>query len=117
MGDLPKGGALQIDGRQASRGHVNSELPVAARVGAYPAELTDDGLKVYTGNPRYAQSPRTEAPSASNGWQKTQFVYDPKALRDLIVEQMPGPQDPRKLVLRAGRRLSIIVIEWQVVSP
>jgi hypothetical protein len=30
---------------------------------------------------------------------------------------MPGPQDPRKLVLRAGRRLSIIVIEWQVVSP
>jgi proteasome lid subunit RPN8/RPN11 len=117
MGDLPKGGALQIEGRQASRGYVNGELPVAARVGAYPAELTNDGLKVYTGNPRYAQSPRTEAPSASNGWQKTQFVYDPKALRDLIVEQMPGPQDPRKLVLRAGRRLSIIVIEWQVVSP
>lgn len=116
-GDLAKGAALQIDGRQSSRGSVNSELPALARVGAYPAELTNDGLKVYTGNPRYAQAPRTEPASAANGWQKTQYVYDPKALRDLIVEQMPGPQDPRKLVLRAGRRLSIIVIEWQVPTP
>jgi hypothetical protein len=116
-GDLPKGATLQIDGRQASRGFVNSELPASSRIGAYPAELTNDGLKVYTGNPRYAQAPRVEPASAANGWQKTQYVYDPKALRDLIVEQMPGQQDPRKLVLRAGRRLSVIVIEWQVPTP
>ncbi|MBL8175597.1 MAG: hypothetical protein JNK48_13070 [Bryobacterales bacterium] len=112
-GDLPKGAALEIGGRQASRGYVNSELPSLAQVGAYPAELTNDGLKVYTGNPRYAQSPRVEPPSAANGWQKTQYVYDPKAARDLIVEQMPSSQ-PGRLVLRAGRRLSVIVIDWQV---
>ncbi|MBL8221920.1 MAG: hypothetical protein JNL62_21970 [Bryobacterales bacterium] len=115
-GDLPKGASLQIDGRQASRGFVNSELPSLAQVGAYPAELTNDGLKVYTGNPRYAQAPRMEPASAANGWQKTQYVYDPKAARDLIVEQMPSAREPGKLVLRAGKRLSVIVIDWQVAA-
>lgn len=115
-GDLPKGAALEIDGKQASRGFLNSELPSLAQVGAYPAELTNDGLKVYTGNPRYAQAPRVEPASAANGWQKTQYVYDPKALRDLIVEQMPSARGPGKLVLRAGKRLSVIVIDWQVAA-
>lgn len=117
-GDISKGAALEIDGRKANRGFLNSELPEApVRVGAYPAELTADGLKIYTGNPRYAKAPRTEPASAANGWQKTQYVYDPKAFLDVIVEKMPAPQAPRKMTLRAGRRLSLIVIEWQVVDP
>jgi hypothetical protein len=116
-GDLPRDGVLTIDGRRASRGFVNGELPgFAVQVGAYPAELTNDGLKVFTGNPKYGASGRVEAASAINGWQKTQYMYDPKAMRDLIVEQMPGPQNYKQIVVRAGsKRLGLIVVEWQVV--
>src|SRR5262249_14193869 len=77
-GELARDAVLTIDGRKASKGSLSGELPSGdVRVGAYPAELTSDGLKILTGNPRYSQ-PRVEQPSAANGWQKTQYVYDPK---------------------------------------
>lgn len=117
-GELAREASLTIDGRKASKGSLNGELPGGAvRVGAYPAELTSDGLRILTGNPRYAQ-PRVEQPSAANGWQKTQYVYDPKAVRDLIVEQMPAKSNPKQLILRGGsRKISVIVIEWQLSTP
>jgi hypothetical protein len=115
-GALPKDAVLTIEGRKVSNGSVTGELPGTAVVaGAWPAMLTNDGIKVFTGNSKYASAPRTEPPGPANGWQKTQFVYDPKALRDLIVEQMPNAQDYKRMVIRAtGRRLSVIMIEWQV---
>jgi proteasome lid subunit RPN8/RPN11 len=116
-GDLPRNGVLTIDGRKASRGFVNGELPgIAVQVGAYPAELTNEGLKVFTGNPKFGAAGRVEDGSAANGWQKTKYMYDPKAMSDLIVEQMPGPQNYKQIVVRAGsKRLGLIVVEWQVV--
>ncbi|HUQ95501.1 MAG TPA: Mov34/MPN/PAD-1 family protein [Bryobacteraceae bacterium] len=115
-GDLPRDGVLTIEGRKPSRGAVNAELPgVAVRVGAYPAELSNDGLRVLTANARFGAG-KVEPPSAANGYTKTVYVYDPKSVRDLIVEQMPG-SDWKRIVLRAGgRRLSAIVIEWQVAT-
>ncbi len=117
-GELPRDGQLVIDGRKPSRGFVNGELPgVPVRLGAYPAELADGGIRVLTGNPAFSQ-PRVENPSAANAWNRTQYIYDPKGYRDLIVEQMPGGSDLKKLTLRAGgRKLSVIVIEWQVMAP
>lgn len=117
-GELPRDGQLVIDGRKPSRGFVNGELPgVPVRLGAYPAELADGGIRVLTGNPSFTQ-PKVESASAANAWNRTQYVYDPKGYRDLIVEQMPAGSDLKKLTLRAGgRKLSVIVIEWQVMAP
>jgi hypothetical protein len=117
-GELPRDGQLVIDGRKPSRGFVNGELPgVPVRIGAYPAELASDGIRVLTGNPAFTQ-PKVEAPAAGNAWNRTQYVYDPKAYRDVIVEQMPSGGDLKKLTLRAGgKKLSVIVIEWQVTAP
>ncbi|MBI3682286.1 MAG: hypothetical protein HY235_18055 [Acidobacteria bacterium] len=119
IGDLPRDAVLTIAGRKPSRGFVNSELPgVPVRVGAYAAEISDDGLRILTPNPKSAGQAKVEPPSAANGWTRTQYVYDARSARDVIVEQMPGPQDYRRVVLRAGpRKLSAIVIEWQVIQP
>jgi len=115
-GDLPKDGALTIEGRKASRGFVNGELPgLPVQVGAFPAELTNDGLRVFTSNPKYGAG-KVEQASQANGWQKTQYVYDPKAVRDLFVEQMPGPQNYKQMVIRGNKRLNLIVIDWQAVT-
>lgn len=118
-GDLPRNGVLTIDGRKASNGIVTGELPSGnVRIGAYPAELAGDVMKVFTANPRFGSQPRMDAPSAGNGWNKTLYTYDQRALRDLIVEQLPSSAAPRRLVLRAGaRNVSVILIEWQLVTP
>lgn len=116
-GELPKDTVLTIEGKKASTGFVSGELPpVPVRVGAYPAELQGNGIRVLTGNPKYGQ-PKQEAAGAANAWNATQYVYDPKSLRDVIVEQMPAPSNPRRMTLRAGgRKLHMIVIDWQVIA-
>jgi proteasome lid subunit RPN8/RPN11 len=118
-GDLGRNSVLTITGKKASTGFLIGELPGApVQVGAYPAELAGDGLRVLTPNPKLGSEPRVEPPGPSNGWNKTQYVYDPRALRDVTVEQKPGPENPTRLVLRAGsRKLSVIVIEWRVMEP
>lgn len=115
-GELPRNGVLRIEGRRPSMGVVNTELPgVPVRIGAYPAEYTDSGVKVFSPNPRLAPG-RTEPAGPANGYTPVHYVYDAKAVRDLIVEQMPAAGDWKRIVLRAGgRRLSAIVIEWQVI--
>jgi proteasome lid subunit RPN8/RPN11 len=115
-GELPRNGILTLDGGRASAGALIGQLPgVPVRISAYPATLSDRGLRVHTGNTSFTQ-PRLENPSASNAWNRTEYVYDPKVYRELIVEQVPSAAEPRRLALRAGgRNLSVIVIEWQVL--
>ncbi|MDX1982094.1 MAG: hypothetical protein SFV51_17610 [Bryobacteraceae bacterium] len=116
-GDLSRNGVLTIDGRSASNGTVTGELPgVAVRVGAYPAEFSGDMLKVYTPNPRYATQPRIDPPSAGNGWNRTQYLYDQRAARDVIVEQFPNGASKRMVVRAGARNVSVILIEWQVAG-
>lgn len=120
VGELAKGAELSIQGKKASRGSVLSgELPAGAlRVGAYPAELGAKSLRVYTANPAFATKPRTEPPSAANGWNMTEYVYDPKSLNQVIVERTPGSGSQSALTLRAGnKKVSVIVIEWQLANP
>ncbi|MCC6393056.1 MAG: hypothetical protein IT167_20825 [Bryobacterales bacterium] len=116
IGELPRDGVLRIEGRRPSTGAVNTELPgVPVHIGAYPAEYTNSGVKVFSPNPRLTAG-KTEPAGAANGYTPIHYVYDAKAVRDLIVEQMPGAGDWKRIVLRAGgRRLSAIVIEWQVI--
>ncbi|MBL8229292.1 MAG: hypothetical protein JNL98_12470 [Bryobacterales bacterium] len=120
VGDLPKGSELSIQGRKPSRGSILSgELPPGpVRIGAYPAELGNSNLRVFTTNPALAAKPRIEAPSVSNGWNTTEYVYDPKSVNQVIVERTPGTDTRSNLTLRAGsRKVSVIVIEWQVANP
>jgi len=116
IGELPRDGVLRLEGRRPSTGAVNTELPgVPVHIGAYPAEYTNSGVKVFSPNPRLAAG-KTEPAGAANGYTPIHYVYDAKAVRDLIVEQMPGAGDWKRIVLRAGgRKLSAIVIEWQVI--
>lgn len=120
VGDLPKGSELSIQGRKPSRGSILSgELPPGpVRIGAFAAELGNSNLRVFTSNPALAAKPRVEAPSASNGWNTTEYVYDPKSVNQVIVERTPGTDTRSSLTLRAGsRKVSVIVIEWQVANP
>jgi hypothetical protein len=116
IGELPRDGVLRIEGRRPSTGAVNTELPgVPVHIGAYPAEYTNSGVRVFSPNPRVSAG-KTEPAGPANGYTPIHFVYDAKAVRDLIVEQMPGAGDWKRIVLRAGgRKLSAIVIEWQVI--
>lgn len=120
VGTLPKGAELIIQGRKPSRGSlVGGELPAGpVRVGAYPAELGSNFLRVFTTNPALGVKPRVEGPSASNGWNTTEYVYDPKSVNQVIVEKTPASPGASALTLRAGsRKVSVIVIEWQIANP
>jgi hypothetical protein len=111
---------LSIQGRKPSRGSiVGGELPQGpVRVGAYAAELGSNTLRVFTANPAFAAKPRVEPPSAANGWNTTEYVYDPKSVNQVIVEKTPAANGSSGLTLRAGsRKVSVIVIEWQIANP
>lgn len=118
-GDLPRGAVLTIDGSRSSAGSLIGELPGApVQIGVYPAQMSEQGLKIFSANPALRRASRVEPPSASNGWNPTEWVYDEKAVRDVWVEEAPERGAPKRLVLRVGgRRLSMIVIEWRVIAP
>jgi hypothetical protein len=64
-GELARDASLVIEQGKPSRGFLNGKLPSGPiRVGAYPAELSGAGLRVFTANARAAAA---EAPAANNG--------------------------------------------------
>ncbi|MBM3734255.1 MAG: hypothetical protein FJW39_00580 [Acidobacteria bacterium] len=111
-GYLPPNTVLSIDGRRASIGTVNAVLPsVAARVAAYPAEITSGGLSIYTASPGRG----AEARSAQTGWMDATFVQDAARAREVQVAAQPAGDAPQRIQLRSGDRpVSAILIEWQV---
>lgn len=117
VGDLPRNGSLTIEGLQASTGVVNIGLPgVPVRISAFPAELTNAVLKVFTANPAFSDG-RTFPPSSANGWMKTIYLYSTKSARELALERAPDANGPQRIVLRAGEhRLGAIMIEWQLAK-
>lgn len=118
-GVLPPGGTLTIDGRRASSGTFSGALPgVNVRVAAYPAELSANGLSVYSGAARHARGDVTEPRSAQNGWMNTTYRYEPARAQDVSVAEAPATGNSfRKIVLRGGSRaISAVVISWEVVE-
>jgi len=113
-GTFPKNGVLTIEGRSASIGSVIvGELPaVAVNLSVLPAELSGQEITVYL--PKNAErSPGTEEPNRQNGWNRVRYLVDASRSKDIAIAERPGGQNQgKRLVIRAGRPLSMIVVEW-----
>jgi hypothetical protein len=116
-GQLQRNGVVTVQGRSASTGFVNGELPsVPVRISVRPGNLSSNGMVVYTDDSRHAT--RTVEPaSAQNGWNRTELRFDARRARDVIVTDAPGPHNNwAGLTLRSsGGTHSVIVIDWEVV--
>ncbi|MFN7996482.1 MAG: hypothetical protein U0Q18_22915 [Bryobacteraceae bacterium] len=116
-GKLAKNGRLVITGNQASAGALTGHLPSnAARVRIYPGELTENGITLFTADPKYSK-PLTEAPGAHNGWNRTTYTLDPKRAAGVRIVEQPSPQNGYKLVLQGENpKLSVVIMEWHAAQ-
>jgi proteasome lid subunit RPN8/RPN11 len=116
-GKLAKNGRLVVERNRASSGAISGVLPaVAARVSAYPGDLTAGGITLFTADPRYSQ-PLTEKAGAENGWNPTTYTWDPKRAAGIRVVEQPGPQNGYKLVLESDMpKLSVVMLEWRATQ-
>lgn len=113
-GKLARGGTLQILGGHASTGRLTGTLPGGpVRVRIFPTELTQSGLKVFTGDPLLVGVP--EAPGAQNGWMQTTWVLDARKAGDLRLMELPSQDNAwNRLSVRAERTdHSVIVLHWE----
>lgn len=113
-GKLPKNGRLIVEGNHASAGAISGALPAqAARVTAYPGDLTAAGITFFTSDPRYSR-PVTEAAGADNGWNATTYTWNPKRAGAIKVIEQPRPQNGYRLVLESdSSKLPVIVLQWR----
>ena len=112
-GKLERRGVVEIHGRQASVGYLSGTLPgTPAVVQVFPGEMLPGGLRLYTANPALAH--RSESAGPQNGWNETDYVWDPTRAMDVSVLESPGPHNGwQHLVLRAeSRSYAVIVIRW-----
>jgi proteasome lid subunit RPN8/RPN11 len=116
-GKLAKNGRLVVERNHASSGAISGVLPaVAARVSAYPGDLTAGGITLFTADPRYSP-PLTEKAGAENGWNPTTYTWDPKRAGGIRVVEQPGPQNGYKLVLESDiPKLSVVMFEWRATQ-
>ena len=116
-GKLAKNGRLVVESNHASSGAVSGVLPaVAARVSAYPGDLTPGGITLFTSDLRYSR-PITEKAGADNGWNPTTYTWDPKRAGGITIVEQPGPQNGYKLVLRSDlSKLSVVMLEWRATQ-
>jgi hypothetical protein len=116
-GSLPRGGTVSIQGNHASLGHLSGGLPsFPMRVRVYPTELTQSGLKVFTGDAASVGVP--EAAGAQNGWMQTTWLLNPKKAGDLRIVEAPAQQNGwNRLSVKAERGdHSVIVLHWERVT-
>jgi hypothetical protein len=115
-GKLTRGETLQILSGRASLGRVSGALPgVPVRVRVFATELTQSGLKVFTGDSRSVGVP--EAPGAQNGWMQTTWVLDAKKAGDLRIVETPSAENGwSRLSVKAERGdHAVIVLHWDRV--
>jgi len=101
-GKLSARGTIEITGKHASSGFVTGALPgEPVKVDVFPAELTPDGLRVFTADAKYA-STAPEPPGAQNGWNRTVYLHSPKQAAEIKMIEAPGPDHGwDRLLLRA----------------
>lgn len=116
-GRLAKNGRLVLTGNHASSGSISGALPAAtARVSAFPADLTSQGITLFTADPRFAK-PVTEAAGADNGWNATTYTWDTKRAAGIRVLEQPNAQNGYKLVLVSqSSKVSVVVLEWHTAQ-
>jgi len=113
-GRLSKNTRLVIQRHRASTGAVTGTFPSgAARVAAFPAERTAEGITLYTANTRYSR-PLTTPPSDYNDRNATTYTWNPERAAEVRVLERPEKQNGYRLVLTStAPRLSLIVIDWR----
>ncbi len=119
IGSLAANTTLTIEGRKASAGNVNAQLPGApVRIGAYPAEMSSGGFTVFSTAPKYARGNVVEAPGAANGWNRTAFRPDARRAADIVVVEAPSAANNwSRVVLRSGpRAVNAIMLEWELAQ-
>jgi hypothetical protein len=117
-GSLERRGVIEFEGRSASVGSITGGLPgVPVNVTVSPAEFGSDGLEVYTTDARLNH--HVEPPSASNGWNRVTYIWDPQRVRQIAVLETPNASNRfSHLALRSdARRLSLLVIDWHAQTP
>ncbi len=116
-GKLIKNGRLAIEGNHASAGALIGALPAAAaRVVAYPGDLTAEGMTLFTPDARFTK-PATEAAGAQNGWNRTTYTFDRKRAAGIRVVEQPSAQNGYKLVLQGETsKLSVLMLEWRAAQ-
>jgi hypothetical protein len=115
-GKLDRSGTIQILGNRVSQGHITGGLPgTPVRVQVFPSELTQEGLRIFTADPKAISAP--EAPGAQNGWNRTVYVLNPRKAGEIGILEAPGQKNAwNRLILRAERGdHSIIVLRWERV--
>lgn len=113
-GKLARNGRLVLERNHASAGSIVGALPAgAARVSAYPGELTANGITVFTADPRFSK-PATEKAGSENGWNPTTYTWEPKRAAGIRIVEQPAPQNGYKLVLECDiPKLSVVMLEWR----
>jgi hypothetical protein len=112
-GTLLRRGVVELDGRNVSVGSLNGGLPgVPVNVTVSPAEFSDHGLVVYVTDPK--RNNRVEPPSAANGWNQINYVWDPERVRQVAILETPNASNrySRLAVRNDARRCSMMFIDW-----
>jgi hypothetical protein len=117
-GSLRKNATLSLSTDGASTGVLNGRLPgVPVKISVQPAELTDDGIAVYSKDRE--RSDAGQQPSKWNGWNIVFFNdWDPKRIAEVDVIEAPSAANNwKRLVLRNGNRnASVVIVNWQRVA-
>jgi len=116
-GRLQRNAWVVIEGRNVSTGSLTGELPARpVHINVYPADLTNDGLVLYSANMKYAKS-ATETPGQQNGWNRTVYTWNPQHSRDVAVTEAPSSANNwNRVALRANSPVSVIVIDWSLAQ-
>jgi proteasome lid subunit RPN8/RPN11 len=116
-GLAPARGSIEITGNRASTGEVVGSLPdVPVRIKAYTANFSHGAIVAYVPGMSGAKEVR-EPPSRTNGWTPMVYKRDTKRAGGVTVTQAPSARNQwRKISLRADRRVSALVIDWQVLD-
>jgi hypothetical protein len=112
-GKLGRHELVEIEGGWSSVGSLSGPLSgIPAEFRILPAELTRDGLAIYTTDGSIHG--RTEPPSQSNGWNPVTFVFDPVRVKELVVMEAPSRLNSfKRLVLRCdSRTCPVVVVDW-----
>ena len=116
-------GTCARQGKRGNRGqsglYRRSSREPPGRAGqdrAYPASFSRGAIVAYVSGQAEAKEFR-EAPSQTNGWTPMIYKRDPKRATGVTVTQAPSPRNHwRKVALRADRKVSALVIDWEVVD-
>jgi hypothetical protein len=113
---LPRDSLLVIDGGRPSTGALTGSIPQGpVRVRAYPGELVNGGIVVYSRSGDGRASGYSEAPGPQNGWNTTVFQQDAQRAAELRALEIPSAANNwGKTILRnSNRPLSVLFLEWE----